>query len=72
MNVLMQLYKNRETCEGRLARAETMVAEAAYPFEQQRAAEALRKAQLSLKLLIREIVAEEDRQDADERAWLDN
>ena len=72
MNVLMQLYKNRETCKGRLARAEKLVEEAAYPFEQQRAAQALRKAQQSLRLVEREIAAEEGRQEADEIAWLDN
>jgi hypothetical protein len=72
MNVLMQLYKNRETCNERLARAKRMVEEAVYPFEKQRAAMAVRKAEQSLRYLQREIITEEERQDKDERAWLDN
>ena len=72
MNVLMQLYSNRQKCEDRLTYAEKMLSNAQFPFEVNRAKEAIGKAKYSLNLVIREIVAEEVRQDDDEIAWLDN
>ena len=71
MNVLTQLKINRTKCEDRLAHAEKALTSAQYPFEMSRAQVAVTKAQQSLKLVIREIVAEEERQDADECAYLD-
>lgn len=71
MNVLSQLIVNRAKCEDRLINAQKMLDTAQFPFEVHQARIAVTKAKKSLDMVTLEIAKEEDRQDADERAWLD-